>query len=146
MDWTRSPFVAAYFAFRKPTHKYVCIYVYSDAPSNVRISGMDKPSIYRLGPYVQTHKRHFLQQSEYTACVAFQDGWFFVPHTGRFSLPGNDEDIQQDILWKFNLPAAERPEVLRSLDEHNLNAYSLFGSDDSLMETMAVRELLFSRS
>jgi hypothetical protein len=28
------------------------------------------------------------------------------------------------------------------LDEHNLNAYSLFGSEESLMEMMAPRELL----
>ena len=29
----------------------------------------------------------------------------------------------------------------RGLDEFNLNAYSLFGSENSLMDTMAIREL-----
>src|SRR5215831_1616896 len=28
MDWTRSPYVAAYFAFRRITGKHVCIYVF----------------------------------------------------------------------------------------------------------------------
>jgi len=32
--------------------------------------------------------------------------------------------------------------VLAYLDEHNLNAYSLFGSEEALMEMVAARELL----
>jgi hypothetical protein len=49
----------------------------------------------------------------------------------------------QDLLWKFNIPTSERLKVLKFLDAHNLNAFSLFGSEESLMETMALRELEF---
>jgi hypothetical protein len=42
---------------------------------------------------------------------------------------------EQDFLWKYNLPSCERLEVLRMLDAYNLNAFSLFGSDESLLET-----------
>lgn len=91
-----------------------------------------EPAIHRFGPNVQTHKRHFLQQSEYTVCVEFKKEWFFVPHT---------EVVRQNVLWKFNLPPTERLKVLRLLDEYNLNAYSLFGSDESLMEMLAFRAL-----
>jgi len=31
--------------------------------------------------------------------------------------------------------------VLKILDSYNLNAFSLFGSEESLMETLAAREL-----
>jgi hypothetical protein len=41
---------------------------------------------------------------------------------------------------KFTIPAAERPKVLRLLDAYNLNAFSLFGSEESMMETLAIRE------
>ncbi len=50
-------------------------------------------------------------------------------------------DSNMDVIWKFNLPAAERLKVLKSLDRSNINAFSLFQSEESLMETMAFREL-----
>jgi hypothetical protein len=55
---------------------------------------------------------------------------------------GTDHE-RQDLLWKFNLSANERTKVLHSLDIYNLNSYSLFGTEESLMETMAQREILF---
>ena len=50
-----------------------------------------------------------------------------------------------DATWKFNLPAnaKERLKVLKLLDRSNINAFSLFQSEESLMETMALRELDF---
>jgi hypothetical protein len=51
---------------------------------------------------------------------------------------------QQGICRKFTLPASERHKVLKLLDEVNVNAYSLFGSEESLMETLSVRELFLS--
>ena len=49
---------------------------------------------------------------------------------------------QQGFCWKYTIPATERTKVLRILDEHNLNAFSLFGSEESMMETLATREFL----
>ena len=46
-----------------------------------------------------------------------------------------------DVIRKFNLPATERLKVLKLLDRSNINAVSLFQSEESLMETMAFREL-----
>jgi hypothetical protein len=34
--------------------------------------------------------------------------------------------------------------VLKTLDTYNLNAFSLFDSEESLMETMALRTLQFT--
>jgi hypothetical protein len=34
--------------------------------------------------------------------------------------------------------------VLKMLDKYNLNAFSLFESEESLMETLAVREMEFT--
>jgi hypothetical protein len=49
--------------------------------------------------------------------------------------------LQQGICRKFTIPASERRKVLEQLDEFNVNAFSLFGSEESLMETLTVREL-----
>jgi hypothetical protein len=145
LDWTRSPYVAAYFAFRNfadPPDKRVSIFIYCETPKRVKTYSSDSARIDIIGSYVRTHQRHFLQQSEYTICQQFKklDGveqWCFVDHDQVFS----QNNSHQDILWKFTLPSAERKKVLKLLDTYNITAYSLFGSEESLMETMALREL-----
>jgi len=143
IDWTSSPHVAAYFAFRRASHsdKDVAIYVFLESKSEIvlRSGGSDKPYIHRLGPYVRTDRRHFLQQSQYTICIVHDGEWRYAPHEEAFARC----DPDQDTLWKFGIPCSERLKVLRLLDSYNINALSLFGSEESLMETMALREIDF---
>lgn len=51
---------------------------------------------------------------------------------------------QQGICWKFTIPVSEQKKVLKLLDEFNVNAFSLFGSEESLMEMLAVREFFLT--
>jgi len=75
LDWTRSPYVAAFFAFNAAHRsERVSLYAYCERPNNIKGGGSDRPSITSMGPRVKTHKRHFLQQSEYTFCAGFEDG------------------------------------------------------------------------
>lgn len=140
LDWTRSPYVAAFFAFKKATDSSsrVSIYVFGETSP---VSGSDQPGLYPYGPYVRTHRRHVLQQSEYTLCVRFSSEWFFEKYDTIFN-PGR---YQRGLCWKITLPTTERTRVLRLLDEYNLNAFSLFESEDSMMETLAVREFDFEK-
>lgn len=143
IDWTISPYVAAYFAFRRTLQdvKNVSIYIYLESKSEIRLKsgGSNEPCIHRLGPYVRTDRRHFLQQSQYTICVIHDGEWRYAPHEEAFARCNPN----QDVLWKFNIPYSERLKVLRLLDSYNINALSLFGSKESLMETMALREIDF---
>lgn len=97
---------------------------------------------------MKTHKRHVLQQSEYTLCVVFKDNeWRFARHDDALDAVEVIEGTEWNFdLRKFTVPASERLNVLKSLDEHNLNAFSLFGSEDSLIGTMAMRTLTLKQA
>jgi hypothetical protein len=142
LDWSRSPFVAAFFAFRddlpsgKPEQR--SIFAYCERPLGLGGGTVGKPMIRQIGPYVQTHERHFRQRCDYTVCGNFDKdyGWRFDSHQAVFDA----KPRRQDFLWKFDLPSTERKKVLGILNDYNLNAYSLFGSEESLLETMWFRE------
>jgi hypothetical protein len=138
LDWTRSAFVAAFFAFHTADElstDYVSVFACTTELPN-KLHGNDMPLVLRYGPYVKTDRRHFLQQSEYTLCVRFYDQWKFEPYRTVFD-PGLH---QQGRCWKFDIPITERRKALIELNEYNLNAWSLFGSAESMMETLATKE------
>jgi hypothetical protein len=138
LDWTQSPYVAAFFAFNKADEKegnLVSIFAYTGLP--FKVQGNDMSLVFRVGPYFTTHRRHFLQQSEYTLCVGFYDKeWRFEQYDRVFEKGLH----QQGHCWKICIPVTERRKVLAELNEYNLNAFSLFGSEESMMETMAMKE------
>jgi hypothetical protein len=143
LDWTRSPYVAAFFAFRNESagSEKRSIYAYCETPTGAKGGAVGEPTIRTLGPYVRSHPRHFRQQSEYTLCESLDvhNRWQYDSHQhvveeGR---PG------QDWFWKFDLSVEERVDVLQRLDSYNLNAYSLFDSQETLLETLWLREHVF---
>lgn len=142
LDWSHSPYVAAFFAFREPMRApgQRAVYAFCEMPHGHKGGWSAGPRIRQIGSYVRSHRRHFQQQSDYTICGLHDKWWRFHSHDAMFSSPQRYRD--QDLLWKFVLPSIERLTFLRILDRFNINAFSLFGSEETLMETVALRELI----
>ena len=140
LDWTRSPYIAAYFAFREvgSTAKIVSIYAFCEYTEKIKLGSVSDPKISGFGQYVHSHRRHFQQQSQYTICTKHVDGKHcYATHEDVFA----DNRSDQDELSKFNIPSSERPKFLKRLEQYNINAFSLFGSAESLMETLSLNEI-----
>jgi len=147
LDWTFSPFIAAFFAYAEQNIEERCsIYVYIERPNGSKTTSNTCPRINVFGPYTKAHERHFLQQSWYSVALKkektiVQDSSYcddrFVSHEDVFkkSIEG------QDLIIKITLPRTERIEVLEFLNKFNLNHFSLFNSERSLLQTLAFKEI-----
>lgn len=138
LDWTESPYVAAYFAYieRSDTERAVYAYVEQTEGGKGRTEGC--PRIELQGPYVSTDARHFAQKAWYTLCVTWnleRKVFEFCKHEEVFG----ESDGSQDLLVKIVLPSADRTAALRELDNFNINHYTLFQSEDALVRALESR-------
>lgn len=142
LDWSKSPYVALFFALCEQSKaEYSSLYAYIETPEGSKGGIVGAPMITVQHPYVRTHKRHFLQQSYYTIAteVAEEDRkeHRFVPHEQVFRMNKSD----QDLLIKIVFPRSLRLEALATLDKYNINHFSLFQTEESLIKTLALKEL-----
>ena len=140
IDWTQSLYIALFFAYQNvDITDSVSIYSYVESLKHVKTGWAGSPQISLLGPYVKTHMRHFSQQTQYTVAVKkINDDWNYCPHKEAFA---ESEGLDQDLVYKFILPGSLKNEVLTKLHEMNINAFTLFSNEESLMDMLAYKEI-----
>jgi hypothetical protein len=142
LDWTRSPYIAALFAFSECPNNAdgkIAIYVYQEYAGTAKTYSNDRPFIQSIGRYIDTHKRHSIQQAQYTICLTQQKQF----NSFNYTIHPHDEyrNLEnQDHIYKITLPKNEKLKMLAKLDQFNLNFYSLYGDETSLMSTLAINE------
>jgi hypothetical protein len=140
LDWTESPYIAAYFAFDEPDDAgRVSIFVYVERANLGKSGTGGSPMITSYGPYVRTHVRHFAQKCWYTIATQYDEErrrHTFCNH----SLIFDDGVENQDLLIKITLPKGERVKALAELADYNINHYTLFQTHDGLVHALASKE------
>jgi hypothetical protein len=140
LDWSESPFVAAYFAFSDQcADEYAAVYVYCDMPRGSRIDWAGKP---HLNVYPQRRNlegRAEFQKPRFSICtIETDDSEVFASHEDVFG----ENPTRQDLLTKIRIRRTERLKVLRYLNEEKgINEFRLFKSEDSLMKALAINEI-----
>lgn len=136
LDWTRSPFIAAYFAFRDVSNSAEKIAIYMCSISSSDGFGIHVPDYPYISPIIKSprnNKRHELQQGVYTICLREEnERIYFSDHEDG----GVNDEQRVPFVTKFILPASERINSLRALQTYNINPYSLFGTEESLLESL----------
>jgi hypothetical protein len=151
LDWCKSPYIAAFFAFGEIPKgaERAAIYEYNEMPYEFKYVPDDNSSkIDTLDYAFRTHKRHYLQQTSYTICLknygksqgfgTYEDALEASTEYNVFS----NGTHRQDLLMKYTLPVSERKKVLRKLDNMNINEFSLFETNEALMKTLVLREIV----
>jgi hypothetical protein len=124
LDWTESPYIAAYFAFegtREPPEGHVAIWVLDRArldPEDSRFSFVEDLDLIRFN-------RRALHQR----------GVFLRVHTAQRSLP----ELLGDALTKIVLPVTGRALALDHLDQMTINATYLYADLDGAARTARCR-------
>lgn len=132
LDWTESPYVAAFFALRE-RNADGAVFAYIDHPRGTKSAWEGEPKINVWGNNVTTHPRHFVQQAQYTTATQWENGGhYFCSHNNIV----NKRD-HQEILVKLVLPATLRRDALRELTDFNITEYTLFQTEDALIHSIA---------
>ncbi len=142
LDWSRSPYVAAYLAFSdaSPDQKeHVAVFHFQEERMKVKNLNVNNTCIHTLGSFRKSHERQIRQQSEYTICVSRQTNsetcLNVCSHKDYFNnsqMRGN----QFEHLDKFTIQIADRAKALMELERMNITEASLFGTDDALARTL----------
>jgi FRG domain len=110
LDWSASPYVAAYFAFANPdkTSEEVSVYAYIERPYGQKGFEIEGTRIEVLHPYTKSHRRHFQQQSYYSVCyqpIPEKKDFLFSSHEDIFLEKQNfpDDKLGQDIFIKIRV-------------------------------------------
>jgi len=150
LDWTQSPYIAAYFAFRDvddyldPEYPYVKVYVFN----YMKFEDILKEDIihYEIGDEKKKVLKVVKPISKYNPRVVPQQGIYTFTNINNIEdFINKNESMKtlKDILIIIKLSVEERPKVMKELDLMGINEMTLFPGLDGVCRNL--KEMVFSR-
>lgn len=143
LDWTLSPYIAVYFAFREvidqhPTSDYVKIFLFD---ANAWVTTFNQPLDLRspydfisiIRPYAINIPRILPQMGVFTASN--------VDDMEEY-IETKEKETQKRFLYTSKISVKEKPQVMRELNLMGINEMSLFPGMDGICRTL--KTLIFS--
>lgn len=140
LDWTKSMYVALFFAFQKQVgDEDVAVFIHAEKPdeqSNNENLKSGEVGLFRLDVSDIAEKRHFVQQAIYTCCIENNSGeYIYAKHENIFGKKSGRLD------FKAVFPGHLKVDILNHLNEMNINEYTLYGDEASLLGMLAHKEI-----
>lgn len=143
LDWTLSPYIAAYFAFKDldphiSSNEKVTIYIFdiklwSEAfPQPLNLKD-EVPFVSAFRPLAKNNPR-MIQQMAVTTATNVSDLTYYLLNCGYNS--------KQTFLYKADLPASERKHVMNELNLMGINSMTMFPDFDGICSSM--KEMYFN--
>ena len=142
LDWTYSPYVAAFFAFRGMTNEIsigvgenekVRIHVFDQAQWRTdwaQILLLANPGLYvSIGEFIAIENERMIPQQAASTVTNVDDIESYVQ--------SREAAKSKKYLWAIDLPVSERQEVVRDLRYMGITAGSLFPGLDGMCEALA---------
>lgn len=147
IDVSRSEYIALFFACEDMNVETDAkVFVFREDFGRAGASG--SPQLEKIGHYFESDRRHIAQQSEYLIALKFERvedhcEWLFVPFSSflewnnSFCSQGYDEDYSEpQSFFEIEISGGAKKEILAELYKMNINHYTLYLDEDSLIRKL----------
>lgn len=135
LDWSESAYIALFFGYRHAVLEGEVVIHVCQGESRDGDTNPDSTP----GPLLTIHGGHFMRQCRYTLAVKkINSEWFYCPHEEALA---RQADRYPGSTLRITMPGYLKFDVLKRLHKMDINAYTLFGTEDGLMEKLAFTEI-----
>ena len=137
LDWTASPYIAAFFAFDSMPEDAEYVSIYAMSRDSLRVTSSGTPDIKILGPYVRSHRRH-LPPTEPVLYLPGMVSGSSVPPARRGNGNCRRSRDRRRTVQIEHPGARDGTQALKNLDLMNVNGFSLFARRERLLRRSSV--------
>lgn len=136
IDFTLSPYIGLFFAcedFIANEHD-AKFFILMEKEFHVSLTSGPTPKFLKIGEYIETHHRHFAQQSNYIIPHIFDDQQIFTTFETAIAQTSCDFELMEILIdgkakWK----------IMNELKEMNITRYTIYLDEESLIKHFADR-------